>query len=162
MTDDFELRDVLESDLATFFTQQLDAGANDMAAFTRKDPADREAFMAHWTRIRSDDTGRIQTVVFQGQVAGYVLSYQQDGETEVSYWLGTGYWGRGLATRALAAFLRLVQVRPLHARAAKDNYASLRVLEKCGFAIIGEDKGFSNARGKEVEEFLLKLEASQP
>ncbi len=104
MTDDFELRDVLESDLATFFAQQLDAGANDMAAFTRKDPADREAFMAHWTRIRSDDTGRIQTVVFQGQVAGYVLSYQQDGETEVSYWLGRDTGGGGLRHARLPRF----------------------------------------------------------
>jgi len=36
-------------------------------------------------------------------------------------------------------------------------YWSLRVLEKCGFRIIGEDKGFANARGREVEEFLLEL-----
>jgi hypothetical protein len=32
------------------------------------------------------------------------------------------------------------------------------VLEKCGFTLFGEDKGFANARGAEVEEFILKLE----
>ena len=31
--------------------------------------------------------------------------------------------------------------RPVYARAAKDNAASLRVLEKCGFTITGEGAG---------------------
>ncbi|HKB46638.1 MAG TPA: GNAT family protein [Ktedonobacterales bacterium] len=54
----------------------------------------------------------------------------------------------------------MVTLRPLFARAAKDNAASLRVLEKCGFTIVGEGKGFANARGAEVEEFVLRLSAS--
>ena len=49
----------------------------------------------------------------------------------------------------------------LYACVAKDNSASIRVLEKCGFTISGEDKGFSNARGEEVEEFILKLKADE-
>jgi hypothetical protein len=40
---------------------------------------------------------------------------------------------------------------------AKDNIASIRVLEKCGFEISGEDTAFSNARGQEVEEVILTL-----
>jgi hypothetical protein len=35
------------------------------------------------------------------------------------------------------------------------------VLEKCGFAICGEDQGFANARGVEVEEFILVLGADE-
>jgi RimJ/RimL family protein N-acetyltransferase len=58
----------------------------------------------------------------------------------------------------LKEFLRLEQTRPLTAVVAKDNIASLRVLEKCGFTIIGEDKEFSNARGVEVEELVLRLD----
>jgi RimJ/RimL family protein N-acetyltransferase len=81
----------------------------------------------------------------------------RSGQPEVTYWIGKEYWGNGVATRALSAFLESARVRPLHARAAKDNVASLRVLEKCGFVITGEDKGFSNARGEEVEEFILTL-----
>jgi hypothetical protein len=81
-------------------------------------------------------------------VAGSVLTYEDENEKpEVSYWIGKPYWGRGVATRALLAFLKRIKVRPLYARAAKDNLASLRVLEKCGFTRIGEDKGFANARG---------------
>lgn len=153
------LRDVMTSDLPIFFEQQLDADANYMAAFTAKDPADREAFMARWTRILGDETSTIQTVLFNGQVAGSVLIYEdEEGRPEVSYWLGKPYWGKGVATRALLAFLLRVKTRPLYARAAKDNFASLRVLEKCGFTRIGEDKGFANARGEEIEEFILKLD----
>jgi RimJ/RimL family protein N-acetyltransferase len=156
---DILLRDVTKSDLPIFFEQQLDPDANHMAAFTVKDPSDRDAFMTRWTRILSNETGTIQTILFESQVAGSVFSYvDEDGQMEVSYWLGKPYWGKGIATRALSAFLKHIKVRPLYARAAKDNNASLRVLEKCGFTRIGEGQGFSNARGEEVEEFILRLD----
>ncbi len=158
-TSDILLRDVMRSDLPIFFDQQLDPDANHMAAFTAKDPSDRDAFMAHWSRILGDETSTIQTILFDGQVAGSVLSYvDEDGQLEVSYWIGKPYWGKGVATRALSAFLKHIEVRPLYARAAKDNIGSLRVLEKCGFARIGEDKGFANARSEEIEEFILRLD----
>lgn len=153
------LREVLMSDLPIFFDQQLDPEANWMAAFTRKDPADRDAFMAHWTKILKDEATTIQTILFNGGVAGSVSSYvDEDEHLEVSYWIGKPYWGKGIVTRALSAFLEHSKIRPLYARAAKDNIGSLRVLEKCGFTRIGEDKGFANARGEEVEEFLLRLD----
>jgi len=44
------LRDVIEDDLPVFFTHQQDVDAIHMAAFTAKDPADKEAFAAHWTK----------------------------------------------------------------------------------------------------------------
>ncbi len=158
-TSDMLLRDVMRSDLPIFFDQQLDPDANHMAAFTAKDPSDRDAFMARWIRMLGDETITIQTILFDGQVAGSVLSYEDEDERpEVSYWIGKPYWGKGVATRALSAFLKHIEVRPLYARAAKDNLASLRVLEKCGFARIGEDKGFANARSEEIEEFILRLD----
>jgi len=152
------LREVVESDLSIFFEQQLDPEASHMAAFTVKDPTDKQAFWVRWQRIVNDETITVKTVLYENAVAGSILTYEQSGETEVSYWIGKEYWGRGIATQALRQFLKMVKLRPLFARAAQDNLASLRVLEKCGFLKIGEDKGFANARGKEVEEFILKLE----
>ena len=137
------LRDVMEEDLPTFFAYQRDPGANHMAAFTARDPEDRVAFAAHWTKILDDESITTKTILFDGRVAGHVLSFEQFGEREVSYWIGRDYWGKGIATRALSEFLGHVTERPLHARAARDNAASIRVLEKCGFVISGEDKGFS-------------------
>lgn len=158
MTNLLVLRPVLPSDLPIFFGQQLDPQANHMAAFTAKDPADREAFDAHWQRIQADPTVIIRTIDVEGQVAGSVLSYQEGDLPEVSYWLGKEFWGRGIATRALAKFLAEVDTRrPIQARVAKDNLASQRVLVKCGFKVIGESRGYANARAGEIEELLMEL-----
>lgn len=151
------LREVVLEDLPIFFSQQMDAEANHMAAFTSKDPTDWDAFQTHWNRILKDDTTVNRTILIDGKVIGHVASFEQLGNREVSYWLDRAYWGQGLATQALAELLRQFKVRPLFARAVKDNVASLRVLAKCGFTIVGEDKGFANARGTEVEEFVLIL-----
>jgi RimJ/RimL family protein N-acetyltransferase len=152
------LRNVRDEDLPIFFRHQKDEQANTMAAFTAKDPTDRDAFMAHWRRILADSTVIVRTITFNGQVAGSVLSYEEEGKPEVSYWLGREYWGKGIATWALKEFLaRHNRTRPIYARVAKDNLGSLRVLEKCGFEIVGESRGFANARGQEVEELLLEL-----
>jgi RimJ/RimL family protein N-acetyltransferase len=128
-----------------------------MAAFTHKDPADHAAFLAHWAKIRADKDIIIRTIVFAGQVAGYVSIHGWFGEPEVTYWLGREFWGQGLATQALAAFLAEVRTRPLTAHVVKDNIASLRVLQKCGFVITAESQGFAAARGAEVEEYILNL-----
>jgi RimJ/RimL family protein N-acetyltransferase len=130
-----------------------------MAAFTSKDPTNREAFMAHWARIINDEATIIQTILCNGQVTGYISSYPHEGEgkPEVSYWLDKAYWGHGIATEALLAFLSRLKARPVYARVAADNAASSRVLEKCGFVRIGTNRDFANARGQEIEEVLLKL-----
>lgn len=154
------LRAVIETDLPIFFEQQLDKDANHMAAFTNKHPEDRAAFDEHWAKILADESTMNKTILFEGRVAGYVASFIMFDERNVSYWLGKEFWGRGIASAALLEFLEHIKTRPLYARAVKDNLASIRVLEKCGFKISGYDKGFANGRGEEVEEVILKLEPS--
>jgi RimJ/RimL family protein N-acetyltransferase len=75
------------------------------------------------------------------------VSFMNAGEREVGYWIGREFWGRGIATLALAGFLRLEERRPLHARVVRHNVASIKVLEKCGFRVTGE----------EPDEFILEL-----
>lgn len=157
MTGEVLLRNMAETDLPIFFEQQLDPDANYMAAFTAKDPTDRAAYYTHWEKVCADARITIRTILYEGQVAGYVLCHPWFGVPEISYWLGREFWGKGIATAALAAFLHIVTVRPIYARAARDNYASLRVLEKCGFEVIDEERGFASARGAEIDEFVLKL-----
>jgi RimJ/RimL family protein N-acetyltransferase len=156
--EDLILREVEEADLPVLFDQQRDPQANYMAAFTPQEPDNREAFTQRWERFQADQTIINRTIVFRGQIAGSVASFVYLGEREVTYWIGREYWGQGIATRALKAFLEQVSERPLFARAAKDNQGSIRVLEKCGFRRIGEDKGFANARDVEVEEFVYRLD----
>jgi RimJ/RimL family protein N-acetyltransferase len=149
-----QLRDVTEADLPVFFEHQLDPDATEMAAFPARD---KGTFMSHWAKIMADDSVILKTVLFNGYVAGNIVSFEMSGKREVGYWIGKEYWGKGIATKALAAFLDHVMTRPLYAQVAKHNIGSRRVLEKCGFTIVGEDKGFPNVRGQEVEEFILKL-----
>ena len=157
MTDQIRLRGVIGTDLPIFFEYERDPDAVYMAAFTPADPSDRQGFDSHWARILADKSVLIRTILVDGRVAGHVLSYEIEGNTEVSYWLGREFWGRGIATAALRRFLDVQTKRPLFARAAKDNIGSLRVLQKCGFAITGEGKGFAGGRGEEIAEYLLEL-----
>ena len=142
------LRDVLDDDLPLLFEHQLDPDATAMAAFPARD---RDAFMAHWARIRLDKTVIVRSVLCEGQVVGNVVSWEHAGERLVGYWICKAHWGQGIASTALGAFLGEVSIRPLHARVAKHNVASKRVLEKCGFEVSGE------ATDGDVEEFLLVL-----
>lgn len=141
------LREVNPADLPIFYAQQRDPAAAQLAGFP---PRDWENFAAHWARILADDALIQRTILVDGQVAGNIGRYPQDGQQLVGYWLGRGYWGRGIATAALAAFLNEQPQRPLTAYVVRHNAASRRVLEKCGFTLVAE----------EGDEFVLRLLAA--
>lgn len=152
------LREIEASDLEAFFVHQLDPEAIRLAAFTCDDPTDRKAFDAHWKKILGAPRITQRTIVAGGQVVGHVACFPQGEDLEVTYWLGREFWGRGLATQALRQLLLLVPARPILARSAKDNHGSVRVLQKCGFKIIGSDEGFAKGRGENTEEYILRLD----
>jgi RimJ/RimL family protein N-acetyltransferase len=151
MPHDVQLREVLESDLPVFFDHQRDPEANRQANFP---PRDWDAFMAHWANVLRDDDNLNKTILFNGRVAGNVGSYVRDGHREVGYWLGRDFWGQGIASRALAAFLADEKTRPLFAGVAQHNRASVRVLEKCGFSVVGVEPP---ADGGQTAYIILKL-----
>lgn len=128
-----------------------------MAAFTAKDPSDRNRFDAHMEKIMSSPENTLLAVTSDERLVGTIGSYPSDGATEVTYWIDRANWGQGVATRALALLLDEIRVRPLRARAASDNAGSLRVLQKAGFQIIGTETAFAPARGREIEETILQL-----
>lgn len=129
-----------------------------MAAFAARD---RDAFMAHWSKIVADERLVAKTVVADGQVAGNIVSWDQAGRQEIGYWIGRGFWGKGIATRALDAFLHDVTTRPLFAHVAAHNVASIRVLEKCGFTISDEEPEPSEEPDDDVAEVILKLDGER-
>lgn len=147
------LREVRDEDLPVFFAQQLDAEAQRMADFPGRE---REAFLAHWAKCRRNPTSIHRTVLADGRVAGNIVCWQDADVRLVGYWLGRDYWGRGIASAALACFLTEVRERPLRAYVAKHNLASLRVLEKCGFHLVGDDVHDGTA-GAGSGELLLEL-----
>ncbi|MGW6136580.1 GNAT family N-acetyltransferase [Streptomyces sp. NPDC055144] len=152
------LRAVEEGDVRVFFRHMNDPEAARVAAFVSPRGSDWGHFEAHWKRICSS-SDVVRAVVADGELVGSAAVYGEPGDLQVTYWIDRAHWGRGLATAALRALLAEVPERPLHARAATDNIGSLRVLEKCGFRVTGQDSDFAHARGKEIPEYVLALDA---
>jgi RimJ/RimL family protein N-acetyltransferase len=149
------LRPVTESDLPILFEHQREPEANEMAAFPARD---RDAFMAHWTKILGDKTLVAMTVVVDECVAGNIGCWTQDGQRLVGYWIGKEHWGKGVATKMLSMFLRVVADRPLHAHVAKHNVASIRVLEKCGFALCEKATAALGEPADGIEELVYVID----
>lgn len=147
------LRDVVDDDIPVFFEQQNDPEAIEMAAFP---PREWEPFRAHWDRIRQDETCVTKTIVSEGVVAGNILSWPRDDGRFVGYWLGREFWGKGLATRALAELVQELE-RPLYAEVSTTNFGSIRVLEKCGFVEVGKTVERHEALGGDIELLVMKL-----
>lgn len=152
MNEPFLLREVEAGDLPLFFQHQRDPVAVAMVAFRSRDRAE---FDEHWRKILRDETVVKRTIVVDGRVAGSILSFVREGIREVGYWLDQKFWGRGIATEALRAFLFLDPARPLYAVTARFNHGSQRVLEKCGFSPCHPAPQISKAADESIAIFIL-------
>ena len=119
---------------------------------------DWDAFSVHWAKIMSDPACVIRTIVFDEQVAGNIGCWEGSGEWNVGYWVGREHWGKGIASAALSQLVESVAQRPLVGRVAKHNVASIRVLEKCGFTLVGEEP-YKRSDGEPGAELIMSLEA---
>ncbi|WP_286830408.1 MULTISPECIES: GNAT family N-acetyltransferase [Kordiimonas] len=155
---DVHLADPAASDYPILFEQHQDKEAQWQAAGGRVFDSVEAYQLFHENSLAAGAT--IKTILWEGNVAGYLAMFKRDGVPEVSYWLGRAHWGGGIATKALAEFLDQMGTRncALCARVAKDHPASGRVLEKCGFKRVGEDSYHSDIRGVAVEEYLYRLD----
>jgi ribosomal-protein-alanine N-acetyltransferase len=151
------LRPTLLTDLEILFQFQRDEEAGYLAAFMPKDPNDKEAYIAKYTKLLQDPSVNNQTILLNQTVVGSIAKFIMESDVELTYWIDKQYWGQGIASKALAMFLKLEPNRPIFGRVAFDNIASQKVLEKAGFLKIGLDKGFANARQMEIEELIYKL-----
>ena len=156
MTPAVRLRSVEDRDVEVFFEHQADPQAVEMAAFPARD---RDQFEAHWAKVRGDDTLVVRTIVVDGVVAGNIGSWPDNGQQLLGYWVGREFWGRGVATQALALLVDEVSIRPLCAHVVMHNVGSIRVLEKCGFRrdLLEEAKARTSDDG--IEELIYVLDA---
>ena len=73
------------------------------------------------------------SLLFQGESR---LSVGED-EAEIGYWLGENFWGKGYMTEAVLQVIHYafeeLSLTQLWASVYKENIASQRVIEKCGF-----------------------------
>ncbi len=139
-----------------FFAHQMDPQSVEMAAFPARD---KGQFAAHWAKLRADDTLVVRTIVADGLVAGNIGSWSANGQQLLGYWVGREWWGRGVATQALALLVDEVSIRPLYAHVAEHNVGSARVLEKCGFRRDRVQEAEAPAPDDGIEEFIFVLNA---
>ncbi|HEX3226135.1 MAG TPA: GNAT family N-acetyltransferase [Gaiellaceae bacterium] len=152
------LRTFADSDLDALFTWESDSRAVQMAAFTRPNPSDRNAFDAHYERVRSNPSNTLLAIDDDEEFVGTVGSYTMDGRREVTYWIAPARWGQGLASQALRAFLAIESTRPLYGRVAGHNAASAKVLARAGFVEVGSETAFAPGIGAEVVERVFRLD----
>ena len=144
-------------DLEALFTFQTHPDGIWMAAFTPENSNDKAAYMAKFSDIIANPAINNQTIRLQNEIVGSVSHFDLGDETHVTYWIDRKHWGKGIASEALQKFVANAEKRPLFALVAFDNLGSQKVLEKAGFVRIGNDKGFANARGMEIEELLYRF-----
>jgi RimJ/RimL family protein N-acetyltransferase len=152
------LRPLQDGDLDHLFAFERDPAAVRMAAFTRADPSDRQAFDAHYRRVRANPENTLYAIERDGLFVGQIASFTIDDSREISYWIDPARWGQGLASAALDVFLEIERTRPLHARVAEHNIASARVLTRAGFVKIGWEVSYADGVGHEVVEHIYQRE----
>jgi SAM-dependent methyltransferase len=148
------LRNVERDDLPRLYRMQLDSESNRLAVTT---PRSAEAFDEHWAAALRDPSVTAKAILLGETLAGYVACFGRDGRANVGYQVSREHWGRGIASRALELLLLEVITRPLYAHVATSNGASLRVLQKCGFAIERVQVSPAGDRYPECEEAVLVL-----
>ena len=154
MSSEVRIRNVEQDDLSRMYEMQLDPESNRLAVTI---PRSAETFSALWENALRDPRITAKVIVVGEVLAGYISCFQMDGVDSVGYWIDKDCWGRGIATRALELLLDEVAIRPLQARVATSNAASLRVLQKCGFEIVRVQVSPADDRYPECEEAVLVL-----
>jgi RimJ/RimL family protein N-acetyltransferase len=150
--EEVSLRALTDDDLPTLFAFSSDPVSVAMAGMPLRD---EEAFAAPRARTMANPQNVLRGITVDGALAGDLGSWPDEhGRRKVGYWVDRDYWGRGIATAALTAFLAEITERPLYADVLRTNAASLRVLHKCGFRLLddgepGADHG--------PEEYALRL-----
>jgi len=121
------------------------------------DLCDAEAFYDKITKGIEAGTGGSRAVMVDGVLAGEMgRFYNEEGELEIGYMIGRPFWGRGIASRALALNIALIieEYEPdkIVAKVMLENPASAKVLINNGFVASADADEVcpSAARGGEV------------
>jgi ribosomal-protein-alanine N-acetyltransferase len=90
--------------------------------------------------LNTADPDQVFAIEAGDELVGMIGMRQTEDTTEIGYWLGRPYWGRGYATRAVELLVEEALRREIPSLAAEvfpDNPASMRVLEKNRFVNVG-------------------------
>lgn len=153
---EIQLRPVRRADLPWMYECQLDRESNAMAVVI---PRESTRFFAHWEQALVDDSVCARLIEVNESPAGWVSRFPSEDQATIGYWIARDFWGRGVATTALRLLLLEDSIRPLFARVATSNIASLRVLQKNGFTIVRQEWMPECERCPASDTYLLILDS---
>ena len=119
-----------------------------------------------WIRQAREQNPETQFAIASSlEAIGGIGMFLQQGvyrrSAEVSYWLGEPFWGKGIATKAVAALTQYAfaqfDLARLFATVFEWNPASARVLEKAGYQCEGRLRKAVTKDGKTIDEFLYAI-----
>ncbi len=142
------------ADVPELFRQQSDPESNAMAGVK---PRTWELFEAKWRAILAEPSITPRAIIAADELVGSISCFPLDGQPAVGYWIAREHWGKGYATRGLALLLEEITTRPLYARIAASNAASMKVLLRCGFVVTHHQPGPEDDRYLPCEEACLIL-----
>lgn len=92
---------------------------------------------------------------------GYVQLVQIEEGWEVGYHIAKAYTGHGYATEAVNLYVEYLKnntdIKEIYGVALIDNFASRRVLEKCGFSLYFEGLGMYQGAERKIIKTVKKL-----
>jgi len=121
--------------------------------------SDAEAFISMARRAAPETMFAIAVEDRAVGGVGYMLHTDVERvSAEIGYWLGEPFWGRGIATEALAAVtehaIRCHNLTRVYAVPYEWNLASCRVLEKAGFVREARMRRSAIKDGRIIDQFL--------
>lgn len=110
---------------------------------------DAQGLIRQFTERLENDRGFHVGLWVDGQLAGGIACYpinHENRSTEIGYWLGEEYVGRGLVTRSCRVviddLIRNENVHRIEIQAVSNNYPSRAVAERLGFTFEGIRREF--------------------
>ncbi|SDJ83631.1 GNAT family N-acetyltransferase [Sediminibacillus albus] len=110
-----------------------------------KEQSDTEAFIQSTMKQFSENNGFQAGIWHQGRIAGVIGFHQvnwHNKNTSIGYWLGEGFEGLGLMTKACEAFTSYafhgLHLNRVEIRAAEENKKSRAIPERLGFTVEGK------------------------
>ena len=91
---------------------------------------------------------------------GYVQAVPTEIDTwEIGYHIAKQFTGKGYATEAVTAFLPVIMkhlgITKIYGICDAENFASCKVLEKCGFCLAFEGQGLYQGKTKQIKKYVF-------
>jgi RimJ/RimL family protein N-acetyltransferase len=131
-------------------------------------PEDMTEFIETVALPRSQGPKPTLAILLDGQPIGAIectgqaaIEEPQSDGSDLGYWLGEPYWGRGYVTEAVSELVDRIFAIPttvvIRSAFFEGNAASWRVQEKLGFEIVSEMMAFCRPYGRELRLICTRL-----